>query len=85
MQYEVLQTLSPQSGPLLFPGAIVDETVVSAEAAPILLAMQVIAPVPATLPEITPDLFPDDQPGAEPTPPPDSPDAAGAAAPGEEA
>lgn len=58
-QYIVLQPISPEHGPLILPAqpdrdapdvapppVIVDETVISAEAAPILIERGVIAPVP---------------------------------------
>lgn len=80
-RYVLLQPLSPDQGPVLFPAApaaegeppappvLVDEAVISAEAAPILLAAGVIAPYaeaapPAEAEADAPD--PDPQPTTSP-------------------
>lgn len=85
-QYIVLQPLSPEQGPLILPSApdrdtpdvippptLVDDTVISAEAAPILIALGVIALVEAPAPE-TPDLLPSSSSStAEREPEPEAP------------
>lgn len=62
-QYIVLQPISPEQGALIMPAVVdpfapepaapvlVDETVISAESAPILIAAGVIAPAPEPAPK----------------------------------
>lgn len=69
-QYIVLQPISPEQGSLILPArpsreapdvapppVIVDETVISDEAAPILIAAGVLALVPEPAPEAAPELL----------------------------
>lgn len=81
-QYIVLQPLSPEEGPLILPAqadrdtpdvipppVLVDDTVITPEAAPILIAAGVIALVPEpekAAPEPLPGSSPDEE--AEPAP-----------------